>query len=73
MVYVASGKGMYEGSGREPVSLDAGTLMLLFPDEWHRYKPLPETGWEEFWVGILLFADIQEKDGCAPSEYRKQK
>ena len=25
--------------------------MLLFPGEWHRFKPCAATGWDEYWVG----------------------
>ena len=52
IVYIANGKGIYEGEGMEPVAIGAGTIMLHFPEVWHRYKPAPETGWEEFWVGF---------------------
>lgn len=52
MVYIANGRGLYEGVNMEPVVVEAGTLMMHFPDVWHRYKPAPETGWEEFWVGF---------------------
>jgi AraC-like DNA-binding protein len=26
--------------------------MLIFPGVWHRYRPEPETGWAEHWVGL---------------------
>lgn len=52
MVYIANGRGIYEGEGKEPIAIEAGTLMMHFPEVWHRYKPSPETGWEEFWVGF---------------------
>ena len=32
--------------------MKAGTVVMLFPDEWHTYAPDPETGWEEWWVGF---------------------
>lgn len=30
----------------------AGSVFLLFPGEWHRFKPDVETGWDEYWVGF---------------------
>ena len=29
-----------------------GTILFLFPGEWHRFKPNSQTGWDEFWVGF---------------------
>ena len=29
-----------------------GTIILLFPGVWHRYRPQPETGWQEYWVSF---------------------
>jgi AraC-like DNA-binding protein len=52
MVYIANGKGIFELEGAPPSVVEEGTLFLLFPDKWHRYKPLENTGWEEFWVGF---------------------
>lgn len=44
MVYIAGGRGIYEGDGLEPVAIGAGTLMMHFPEVWHRYKPSPGNG-----------------------------
>lgn len=27
-------------------------MFLLFPGEWHNYRPDPHTGWHESWVGF---------------------
>ncbi len=32
--------------------IEGGTIFLLLPNIWHRFKPVLETGWEEFWVGF---------------------
>jgi len=65
IVYIAGGKGLYEGEGMETVGIEAGTIMLLFPNTWHRYKPTLETGWEEFWVGFDgVFADYLMRQEC---------
>ena len=52
IVYISSGKGVLEVKNAEPIMIEAGTIFILFPHTWHRFKPLMETGWEEFWVGF---------------------
>ncbi|WP_297086319.1 AraC family transcriptional regulator [uncultured Draconibacterium sp.] len=34
------------------VNVNAGDGFLLFPGEWHRYRPSQKTGWTEHWVGF---------------------
>jgi AraC-like DNA-binding protein len=29
-----------------------GTMIMLFPGEWHSYKPDNEMGWSEYWAGF---------------------
>lgn len=52
ILYVCQGQGVFEATGTPPQSIQAGTVILLYPGVWHRYRPLAETGWEEFWVGF---------------------
>lgn len=52
IIYISNGKGILEVKDAEPIMIEGGTIFLLFPNIWHRFKPLLETGWEEFWVGF---------------------
>ncbi len=52
ILYIAKGKGVLEIRDSAPIIIEEGTIFLLFPGVWHRYKPLFDTGWEEFWVGF---------------------
>ena len=36
---------------RQQWRIGAGTVFLLHPGVWHRYRPDPATGWSEHWVG----------------------
>ena len=52
IVYIARGRGVFESASYSRTTVEAGTLLLLFPGEWHSYRPDIETGWEEYWVGF---------------------
>ncbi len=57
-VFIAEGEGEFESklTGLQPVK--AGTVIQLFPDIWHRYRPLKSIGWTEYWIsfgGELMF------------------
>lgn len=49
-VYITRGAGVFDSkpTGNRPVR--AGDLMILFPQVWHRYRPVTETGWDEYWL-----------------------
>jgi AraC-like DNA-binding protein/mannose-6-phosphate isomerase-like protein (cupin superfamily) len=68
-VYITAGHGIFdsEPSGEVPVS--AGSVFVVFPNVWHRYRPDTKTGWDEYWVeceGTLLEAAV-ERCGLNPS------
>jgi AraC-like DNA-binding protein len=52
ILYIAEGSGIFEAKDQVPVQVEAGTVVLLYPGIWHRYKPSIETGWEEYWIGF---------------------
>ena len=49
--YISSGSGIMETkSGNYKVN--AGSVLLIFPGVWHRYKPDFDTGWTEHYIGF---------------------
>ena len=55
IVFISNGKGIYGSALTEPSNVSAGTCFFLYPGVWHRYKPDPKSGWEEYWVGFNGF------------------
>jgi len=52
MVYVFSGEGSFWSEESGKVQIDEGSLILLFKEVRHRYRPDAKTGWSEYWVGF---------------------
>ena len=55
LLYITGGRGVFscETLGHErKIPVNAGTMILLFPGEWHNYRPLESTGWTEYWIGF---------------------
>lgn len=56
--YITQGEGIMETrEGSFPIA--AGSVILVKPDVWHRYRPLKKTGWFEHYVGFS--GDIARK------------
>lgn len=51
LVYIPTGIGKFETKSKR-WTVNPGDLMVLAPEEWHRYKPIESTGWEEYWIGF---------------------
>ncbi len=52
ILYICKGEGIFEATGLPPQKIEAGTVVLLYPGIWHRYKPMDHSGWEEYWIGF---------------------
>lgn len=50
LVYITRGAGVFGSKSRRNQPVRAGDLIALFPRVWHYYRPLTETGWDEYWI-----------------------
>ncbi|OXU14017.1 helix-turn-helix domain-containing protein [Sedimentisphaera salicampi] len=52
IVFISQGRGVFESSAAGQAEVVPGTMLILFPEVWHRYRPLRDTGWKENWISI---------------------
>ena len=53
LVYITNGCGWFLSQNmKKKQKVTAGTMILLFPGEWHSYAPDSSTGWSEYWIGF---------------------
>jgi AraC-like DNA-binding protein len=52
LIYIIQGKGVFISTEQKKVEIEAGNLFILFPNEWHNYRPNKNTGWTEYWIGF---------------------
>ena len=62
--YIINGKGIFESTSAGVKNVPSGSIIFLYPNEWHRYKPDKSTGWNEYWIGFKgPFAEHLLKNG----------
>lgn len=49
--YITEGSGIFENKHGN-YRLSPGSIIIIFPGEWHRYKPMKNTGWKEHYIGF---------------------
>ena len=64
ILYIRRGRGVIEFTRKRPIPLCSGSLVILRPGEWHRYRPTKEVGWEEAYIGIG--GKMMENVTCPP-------
>jgi AraC-like DNA-binding protein len=52
LVYITKGKGQFSTKNTQLSDVSEGSVLMLFPNEWHTYRPNEATGWESYWVGF---------------------
>jgi len=52
LIYLFRGSGVFESKESGKVELGKGSVILIYPGVWHRYKPLINEEWQTFWVGF---------------------
>ncbi len=64
-MYIYSGSGVFEVEKVGKVTIEPGSVFLLFPDIWHTYSPAFGQGWEEYWVGFTgVYAEYLMQHEC---------
>jgi AraC-like DNA-binding protein len=51
IIYITKGEGIFNTEGIT-YTVKPGSMFLLLPGLRHSYKPVFETGWQEYWVGF---------------------
>ncbi len=51
IIFLEKGQGIVEFKSNR-IKVGAGSLIVLPPGSWHRYRPDPKTGWTTFWIGF---------------------
>lgn len=52
LLYITRGKGRFCSAQTQKCAVSEGNMFLLFPGEWHSYKPDSGIGWDEYWIGF---------------------
>lgn len=52
MIYLVEGKGIFESEPSGSINLESGSVILIHPEIWHRYKPVGEQIWHTYWAGF---------------------
>ncbi|WP_432799550.1 AraC family transcriptional regulator [Poriferisphaera sp. WC338] len=52
VIYIHDGYGVFESYETGQLKIQPRTLLVLFPDRWHRYRPDTKTGWSEYWISL---------------------
>lgn len=69
IVYIVSGKGVFESANTPATVIGEGTCFMLLPNVWHRYQPDPEHGWQEYWIGLKgRILDDWIREQCIPGD-----
>ncbi len=70
LLYITKGQGVFRSASLpHPVPVRSGSMFLLFPGEWHSYRPDKETGWKEYWIGFKgAQMDTWVRDGLFQKE-----
>lgn len=70
LLYVVRGRGTLRTEHGGSHDIEAGTMFLLFPGEWHSYHPDASTGWDEYWIGFKgLNIDVRVQKGFLSPEH----
>ena len=53
LLYIREGRGTIQFTRGKSIALGGGSVIILHPGEWHRYRPDPRTGWSEAYIVLV--------------------
>ena len=60
LLYITDGNGVFTfGNSKQSCFITEGKMFFLMPGVWHTYKPIENSGWNEYWIGFR--GDIIQK------------
>ena len=51
-LYISKGKGVFSSETTKKTVVKKGSVIVLFPGQWHSYCPDKNTGWNEYYIGF---------------------
>jgi len=53
LLYITDGNGLFiYGNEKDSTLISEGKMFFLMPGVWHTYKPIENSGWNEYWIGF---------------------
>jgi AraC-like DNA-binding protein len=53
LLYITNGNGVFTyGNDKHSALISEGKMFFLMPGVWHTYKPMENSGWNEYWIGF---------------------
>lgn len=52
LIYITKGKGVFSSETTKKRVIEKGSVIVLFPGQWHTYCPDVATGWNEYYIGF---------------------
>lgn len=69
IIYVTKGDGYFTSRHTGKTRIHEGTVLILYPNEWHTYLPKKDTGWNAYWIGFKgMFAENIIQSGFFKNE-----
>ena len=60
LLYITDGNGIFTfGPTKQSCYITEGKMFFLMPGVWHTYRPITNSGWNEYWIGFK--GDIIQK------------
>lgn len=70
IIYFLDGEGYFKSESKEKTKIEKGDILMLFPGQWHTYKPDAKIGWDVFYIGFEgpIMENLYESNFFSPNE-----